>query len=117
LEFVPDAAGQKRLIWIQRTEPKAASAPSTPLTNLRELEEKPVGSPVTTVSDQFAVKKEAGMGPDVYAVFRGSERLGLALVRTLAVSRALRLAGIGETPFPVRVEFNKTFEKYEVLGL
>ena len=58
------------------------------------------------------------MGPDVYAVYRGEERLGLALVRTLAVSKALRLAAGREgSAAPVSAEFNKTFEKYEILGL
>jgi hypothetical protein len=124
LEFVPDAAGQKRLIWIQRSVSVAPAlvAPVTLLPSVAKAElarkEKPAGSLVSqATASQFSVKKEAGMGPDVYAVFRGTERLGLALIRTLAVSRALRLAGIGETPVPARIEFNKAFEKYEVLGL
>ena len=119
LEFVPDAAGQKRLIWIQRSV-SVAPVPVAPVVAPPTVAKAETGGtmePVRSTSNQFAVKKEAGMGPDVYAVFRGTERLGLALIRTLAVSRALRLAGIGEKPVPARIEFNKAFEKYEVLGL
>jgi len=71
-----------------------------------------------TTNPGFVAKKESGMGPDVYAIWRGEERLGLALVRTLAVSRALRLAITeGRTEIGVRAELNKSFEKYEILGL
>jgi hypothetical protein len=56
------------------------------------------------------------MGPDVYAVYRDETRLGLALVRTLTISKALRLAMVpGATSVPIRAEHNKTFDKYEVL--
>jgi hypothetical protein len=72
----------------------------------------------TKTAGSFVAKKEAGMGPDVYAIWRGEERLGLGLVRTLAVSRALRLAvSEGKTEIGVRAELNKSFEKYEILGL
>jgi hypothetical protein len=91
VEIVPDAPRNKRLIWMPASAPVPASA-----------------------SDAgFTARKEAGMGPDVYAVYRGEERLGLALVRTLAISKALRLA---PTPqIPIRAEHNKTFDKWEVL--
>lgn len=131
LEFVPDAAGQKRLIWSAK---KATVAPKLPTPvpsvtaptaiKISEIAAQPkerVGStehPKGSATE-FTIKKEAGMGPDVYAVFKGTERMGLALVRTLAISRALRVAttGVGEAGVPVSAEFNKTFEKYEIMGL
>jgi hypothetical protein len=80
--------------------------------------QKPGASATAAATATFIVKKEAGMGPDVYAVYRGDERLGLALVRTLAVSKALRLAAGREgSTAHVRAEFNKAFDKYEILGL
>lgn len=138
LEFVPDAAGQKRLIWSTMT--KSAAAPvalpkyptsqpaTTPAIRISDVTAQPkqcVGSSEQSTKEKaaiaidFTIKKEAGMGPDVYAVFKGTERLGLALVRTLAISRALRLAtmSVGEASVPVHAEFNKIFEKYEILGV
>jgi hypothetical protein len=100
LEFIPEAPGNKRLIRI----------PARP-TVVEPL-------PATTATEVFTARKEAGMGPDVYAVYRGETRLGLALVRTLAISKALRLAMTpGVTAVPIRAEHNKTFDKYEVLDV
>jgi hypothetical protein len=93
-EFVPNAPNSKRLIWMP---PRIVPA-------------------LTPHALEFTVRKEVGMGPDVYAVYRKEERLGLALVRTLAVSRALRLAaGAMGGIAPVRAEHNKVFDKYEIL--
>jgi hypothetical protein len=101
VEFIPEAAGSKRLIWMP-PRPTETAKPST--------------SAETTPN--FTVRKEAGMGPDVYAIYNDTTRLGLALIRTLAVSKALRLA-VSKTSEPVlvRAEHNKTFDKYEVLEL
>lgn len=97
LEFVPDAPGNKRLIRIPVRPTVEATAP-------------------VQSAGVYTARKEAGMGPDVYAVYREETRLGLALVRTLAVSKALRLAMTpGKTSVPIRAEHNKVFEKYEVL--
>jgi hypothetical protein len=99
LEFVLEAPGSKRLIRIPARTVPVVTAP-------------------VAGDEGFTVRKEAGMGPDVYAVYRGETRLGLALVRTLAISRVLRLAmGPGITTVAVNAEHNKTFDKYEVLGV
>jgi len=100
VEIVPDAAGTKRLIWMP---PRVA--PTFTVTSTDKSDD-----------ESFTVQKEAGMGPDVYAVYRGASRMGLALVRTLAISKALRLAVTpGQTCIPVRAELNKMFDKYEIL--
>jgi hypothetical protein len=130
LEFIPDAASTKRLIWSPTTrhevslrkpivrntviteEPAETSAlPALP-TIVSKLPES------ASASTSFIVKKEAGMGPDVYAIYRGAERLGLALVRTMAISRALRLAcgTVEGAEIAVSAEYNKTFNKWEVLS-
>lgn len=101
VELIPDAPAVKRLIWMP---PRAA--PIVPA----HTESGEGGGAV------FTAQKEAGMGPDVYAVYKGTTRIGLALVRTLAISKALRLAmGPAKNIVPVRAELNKTFEKYEIL--
>ncbi len=94
VEIVPDAPRNKRLIWM----PAAVV---------------PVPTSSSSVDATYTARKEAGMGPDVYAVYRGEERLGLALVRTLAISKALRLAG--KPAIPIKATHNKVFDKYEVL--
>jgi hypothetical protein len=108
VEFVPDDPGNKRLIWKAPSEIAHVHVPSAVETTAT--------APVLSSSNEFVAKKEAGMGPDVYAVYKGGERMGLALVRTLAISKALRLAITAEkTEVPIKATFNKTFEKYEVL--
>jgi len=96
VEFVLNTPNTKRIIWIP---PKAEPAPVT----------QPAKEPVPG-ADIFKVKKE--IGPDVYSVWRGEERLGLGLVRTLAISKALRLANLDE--IAVVAEHNKQFDKWEI---
>ena len=94
LEFVPLAPNQKRLIWMpsatQREQPK-------------------------TSGTTLVAKRETAMGPDVYSVWRSEEKLGLALVKTLAISRALRTANLAE--IPIEAVWNKGFDKWEILKI
>jgi hypothetical protein len=132
LEFVPDTGNQKRLIWMAPREARepgvdATAAPQNTVrsseipalpTKVPEVALPAAAAPGVPPQGGFLVKKEAGMGPDVYAVYRGDARLGLALVRTLAVSKALRLAAGHEgATATVRADFNKTFDKYEILSV
>lgn len=94
VEFVLNSANTKRIIWIPpKVEPATQAVKET-----------------VSDTDVFKVKKE--MGPDVYSVWRGEERLGLGLVRTLAISRALRLVNLDE--IQVIAEHNKQFDKWEI---
>jgi len=97
VEFVPEAPNQKRLIWIPNTEAKEQKA-------------QPVKSEASLVA-----KRETAMGPDVFSVWRGEEKLGLALVRTLAISRALRTAA--GTTIPIEAVWNKGFDKWEIVKI
>jgi hypothetical protein len=97
LEFVPSAPNTKRLIW----SPARGATPQT------------AAAPATTSKDSMTVRREAALGPDVYSVWNAGTKVGMALVRTLAVSRALRLATSED--IRVRVSHNKQFEKYEVV--
>jgi len=92
LEFVPNAPNQKRLICLLTSEMKI-----------------PVPAAGNT---SLVAKRETTMGPDVFSVWRGEEKLGLALVRTLAISRALRTAA-GAT-IPIEAVWNKGFDKWEI---
>jgi len=94
LEFVPNAPNQKRLIWVPSKDVSAAT------------------QPLDATTKQLMAKQEASMGPDVYSIWRGEERLGLAVVRTLAISRALRGAKL--EAIPVDCVWNKQFEKWEI---
>jgi len=96
VEFVLNTPNTKRIIWIP---PKVETTPATQETKEAEAN-----------ADIFKVKKE--VGPDVYSVWRGAERLGLGLVRTLAISKALRLANLDE--IEVVAEHNKQFDKWEI---
>ena len=97
IEFIPSIYNTKRLIWIPQ---KTADAPI--------LSSVPSG-------EFLSVRKETISGPDVYSVWRGSERLGIGLVKTLAISRTLRLATAES--IAVNALWNKQFEKWEIVSV
>ena len=134
LEFIPMTPNQRRLIWIPgreaetksgavavagpaRTSPSVPSlpapAPAPSLPAPAPAPSLPASSP--RASEGLVAKKEGLLGPDVYSVWRGTEKLGLALVRTLAISRALRMC----TAETIRIEasWNKQFDKWEVTSI
>jgi hypothetical protein len=90
IEFVLNGANTKRIIWI----------PPKMLTEVKKHD-----------AEVFKAKKE--LGPDVYSIWRGMERLGLALIRTLAISKAMRL-NQDEEGIAVSAEYNKQFDKWEI---
>lgn len=106
IEFIPNQSNQKRMIWIgSQTAPKSPQVTPTS-TNMNKTDVK------------FTVKKETGMGPDVYAIFKNDERMGVALVRTLVVSRALRSAVADKAEMiAVSAIHNKQFDKYEIVSV
>ena len=143
VEFVPNLPNQRRLIWIpgrdatgtggattspvparsagaaptpQQTIAVKPVAPSAPIVLATSSpRQAPTPTPTPTAAAGLVAKKEALMGPDVYSVWRGGEKLGLALVRTLAISRALRVC----TAETIRIEatWNKQFDKWEVVEI
>jgi len=95
VEFTPIVKGQKRYIWMP------------PRVEERVISEEPL-----------TVRKEVGSGPDVYIVYKGATRMGQALVRTLAISKALRAAVPSvDSSASVHAVFNKQFEKWDIQGL
>lgn len=111
LEFIPNGANQKRWIWM----PSRNASPATPTPQVTATATAVVGPrpSATSVAAEHTVRKETTLGPDVYSVWKGEERLGIALVRTLAISKQLRLSSADT--IPVRVEWNRPFEKWEVV--
>lgn len=100
IECIPcNGGGQKRLIWIPM---RSSTEPST----------------VSGDTKIQIAKRDATLGPDVYAIYNGDTRLGSALIRTLAASRALRLAfSSGTETVRVQTKFNKQFDKWEVFDV
>ena len=113
LEFVPNEPKQKRFIWTNERK------------QITMQKEYPGSNTKVNNQTEIIVKKEVNAGPDVYTVYRSGEKLGYALVKTLAISRALRTAagGMGtgsgneneSRPIRVRTEWNSVFEKWEIL--
>ena len=89
MEFVPNEARQKRLIFIV-------------------AKDSPVVQECTVVA-----KKDINTGPDVYTLWRSGEKLGYGLVRTMAMSKALRNMTVEE--ISVKIEWNKQFNKWEII--
>jgi hypothetical protein len=108
VEFIPFTCGQKRLVWIPERDTirmSHASETSSSKTSIRSL-------PV------HVVKRDASMGPDVYTLYEGDKKLGIALVRTLAASRAVRLGlANGAESLRVYTQFNKQFDKWEIIDV
>jgi hypothetical protein len=93
MEFVPNDPKQKRLICI------------------------PVSTSISSPTESQAIaKKETNAGPDVYTIWRSGEKLGYGLVKTLEVSKKLR-ALKDQPDIPVKIEWNKRFEKWEILDV
>jgi hypothetical protein len=137
LEWIPHAPGQRRLLFVPNGEAEPAPLQSVVVERLRAVLSPPtvVSQPVTnTVSNpttvtavarpQAPVTKSVGTtilakrdpsGPDVFQLWRGSEALGMALIRTMAISKALRLAK-GEE-IPVEAVLNNKFHKWEIINV
>jgi len=140
LEWIPHAPGQRRLLFVPngdaepvQTEPAALQ--SVVAERLRVVLSPPipvaantVSTTVTTVTTvtrpQAAATQSVGTtilakrdpsGPDVFQLWRGSEALGMALIRTMAISKALRLAK-GEE-IPVEAVLNNKFHKWEIINV
>lgn len=92
IEFIPDSPHAKRMIW---------------LTN----EQTEMGTHTIQT-----VHRESQIGPDIFSVWSDKgERLGIAYIKSLAMSRQLRLHDASE--FKVKTAWNKMFERHEILGL
>ena len=139
LEWIPHAPGQRRLLFVPNgedvapahTEPVAALQ-SAVTERLRSVLTSPVVTTVAPVATatQTAPKPQAAItqsvgtaiiakrdpsAPDVFQLWRGSESLGMALIRTMAISKALRLAK-GEE-IPVEAVLNNKFHKWEIINV
>lgn len=101
LEFVPcePRGGLKRLIWVP-TRSTAADA-------------------VTATENIYHAKRDISLNPDVYILYdTAGTKLGNALLRTLVVSKALREAFVSTPEYvPVYTQFNKQFDKWEIMGV
>jgi len=140
LEWIPHAPGQRRLLFVPNgeaepvhTEPavlqsvvaerlRAVLSPPTvvsqPITNTVSNPTTTVARPQTQTTQSVGtaiIAKRDPSGPDVFQLWRGSESLGMALIRTMAISKALRLAK-GEE-IPVEAVLNNKFHKWEIINV
>jgi len=124
LEWIPHAPGQRRLLFVPNGEEVVPVEPvalqSVVVERLRTAMTLPtVVSPpiaanqVTQSVGTTILAKRDPSGPDVFQLWRGSESLGMALIRTMAISKALRLAK-GEE-IPVEAVLNNKFHKWEII--
>lgn len=119
VEFTPIDSKKKRWIWINsriqketgRVTEKATEKVTERLTENKFVKEHTRELPVS--SNEWIAKKESESGPDVYSIVRSGENQGYGLVRTLAISRALRNSNADE--IPVKVTWNSNFSKWEIL--
>jgi hypothetical protein len=110
IEFVRNMPKQKRILFLQdaiQTVPAKRPDEKHDKKDIHDKKDKQEKQDITLV------KKDVAAGPDVYTVFRSGEKSGYALVKTLAISRALRSKT--EEEIRVDVEWNKHFGKWEIL--
>ena len=117
VEFTPMDSKRKRWIWItgargKREEPTAKVEKAEKAEKVEKVEN---AKKTENVVQEWLAKKEPGSGPDVFTLFRSGVNQGYSLVRTLAISRALRNSSLED--IPVKVEWNPTFGKWEIVGL
>lgn len=135
LEWIPHGAGQRRLLFVPNGEPTVTpvstvatvTIPTNTMTYApnkveeSELLDEIAVEPVTEVtveppvSSKIILAKRDISGPDVFQLWRGTEALGMALIRTMAVSKAMRLHK-GED-IPVEAIFNGKFKKWEIMSV
>jgi hypothetical protein len=111
LEFVPNLPNNKRLIWMA---PKI-DAPKIEAPDRKEVHADTKDTKDT--NDTKYVRRESSMGPDVYSVWNKNtkERIGISLVRTLAISRKLR--AVTKEEIDVVMEWNRQFDKWEIIDV
>jgi hypothetical protein len=91
VEFIPMAPNTKRMVWVPTEESAQATT--------------------------WIARRESLVGPDIFSLWsdKGEKQNHLALVKTLMVSKALRLHPVDE--FKVQTAWNKMFERWEILGV
>lgn len=105
LEFVwVEDVGMRRFIWVPE---RSTTGPGTS----GECEDGRREQQI------LLTRRETSTGPDIFSLWslKGERLPQIALVRTLAVSRVLRLHG--EDEFYVTTAWNKMFERHEILGI
>lgn len=92
VEFVPNSPNNKRLVWVPSEESEQKSY------------------------EVYTVRRESLVGPDIFSIWsKAMERLGIAYIRSLAISKQLRLHPSNE--FQVQTQWNKMFERHEIMGI
>ncbi len=96
VEFIPNTANTKRLIWIPTED-----------------------EDVVTETQRYFAHRESAIGPDIFTLWKktdgSKEKMGMALVRTLAISRILRLHPTDD--FEVQTSWDKMFERHAIVGI
>ena len=111
-EFIIDKAKTRRILWKPVADKPVAEKP---------VVEKPVVEKATSQSQSTSqrliaqIEKDTLLNlPDSYILFaKDKQQIGSPALKKLTISLALRAATT--TSCKVRVEFNETFKKYEVL--
>ena len=126
-EFVMDRPRWRRLLW--REESKQPQQPQrqyktlpllpTPQAQQQQPQQPRYSQPATQEPHDLIaiIEKDTSLNlPDSYVLYAAGHKLiGSASVRKLTISLALRSAITSTAPITVRVEYNDSFKKYEVV--
>jgi hypothetical protein len=110
-EFITDKPRWRRLLWRSERPPAAAVVVEA---SKPQLANTATAAPMELVA---VAEKDTTLNlPDSYVLYaEGHKLIGPAAIRKLTISLALRAAiALGAT-ISVRVEYNETFKKYEVV--
>lgn len=112
VEFIwAEDVGMRRFIWVPDRSTNGTGASAECETGKQE------GIQQQQQQQILLARREASTGPDIFSLWslKGERLPQIGLVRTLAVSRVLRVHG--EDEFYVSTTWNKMFERHEILGI
>ena len=118
IEFIPEMAGKRRMIWFLEAQVKAAEAHAglkqgrTEGGTSTQLPLKPDTNQIKTVVAKYDSKL-----PDIYHIYENNVLIGDASVQQISLSKALREKSMNTPGVDVVVEWNKEFDGYVVTAL
>jgi len=117
IEFIPEMAGKRRMIWFLEAQVKAAEAHAGLKQGRIEGAAGTTQPQQSTNLTKTVVAKYDSKLPDIYHIYENDILIGDASVQQLSLSRVLREKAMNTPGVNVTVEWNKEFDGYVVTGV
>jgi len=118
IEFIPEMAGKRRMIWFLEAQVKAAEAHAGLKQGRIETVVVPPPQPELSKSlTKTVVAKYDSKLPDIYHIYENDVLIGDASVQQITLSKTLREKSMNSPGVNVIVEWNKEFDGYVVTAM